>query len=421
MPFSPLQEGKHHIQYSDTPGEVLSPAGLKSGEMAFNVADGKRYMRAAGGNLMTVSGSVSPQWETSNPEAWPAFQASMESTISTATLDPSPTTKSMPVDKLPAGYRITYGCPFGENEVLFMWWHPGVDNGTQGIIWNVETDETRLTAPLFENTRHAFGMAEFENGKILITTYQGGGKNWLYDPATDTAHTYDYLTPATWGQNGTFFWGNKREIAATPDAGIDSFAVYSQDGSYRLVSKNAPYGAHRAGQLMKNGHVYLFRGTSSYVRATLDPTTGVITYGDPVGYWADTGTLMPDGKVFLMPYSGNDTRVPGLYDPDTGVITPCPGGSIGPTGTAWYGAMLLPTGHVLIQHRVDATAYLYDVDTGIVRTDTLPAKSLAPFYAGSGWIVSHVAANDTPPPAYRTSSDSFSPEVTRSAYFGTWN
>ena len=60
MPFSPIQDGKHHIQYSDIPGETMRAAGLKPGEVAINTADAKMFMRAEGGNLLTFDGMVYP-------------------------------------------------------------------------------------------------------------------------------------------------------------------------------------------------------------------------------------------------------------------------------------------------------------------------------------------------------------------------
>ncbi len=56
MPYRPIQEGKHHIQYSTTPGETLQPGGLKPGELAVNTADGVMFCGSADGSITSVGG-----------------------------------------------------------------------------------------------------------------------------------------------------------------------------------------------------------------------------------------------------------------------------------------------------------------------------------------------------------------------------
>ena len=59
MPYRPIQEGKHHIQYSDIPGEVLQPGGLKPGELAINSADGAVYCGGEDQSVVRLSGATS--------------------------------------------------------------------------------------------------------------------------------------------------------------------------------------------------------------------------------------------------------------------------------------------------------------------------------------------------------------------------
>jgi hypothetical protein len=59
MPYRPIQEGKHHIQYSDKPGEVLQPGGLKPGELAINSADGAVYCGGESQSVVRLSGATS--------------------------------------------------------------------------------------------------------------------------------------------------------------------------------------------------------------------------------------------------------------------------------------------------------------------------------------------------------------------------
>ena len=83
---------------------------------------------------------------------------------------------------------------------------------------------------------------------------------------------------------------------------------------------------------------------------TLTTTAG--TY--PGGNAFFGGVLLPDGRVFCVPYNSATARI---YDPTTDTIT-TPAGTY-PGGGAFTGGVLLPDGRVFCVPRVSTTARIY--------------------------------------------------------------
>ena len=123
-------------------------------------------------------------------------------------------------------------------------------------------------------------------------------------------------------------------------------------------------------------------------QAALQAQAGVATYADqtttPTGAYPGSaafsgGVLLPDGRVFCVPYNSTSARI---YDPATDTLST-------PTGTypgsyAFYGGVLLPDGRVFCVPSNSTSARIYDpaTDTLTTPTGTYPGS-----YAFSGGVL----------------------------------
>jgi len=84
------------------------------------------------------------------------------------------------------------------------------------------------------------------------------------------------------------------------------------------------------------------------------------------------GVLLPNGKVFCVPYNATSARI---YDPVTDTLT-TPAGTY-PGGSAYYGGVLLPNGKVFCVPCNAASARIYDpvTDTLTTPAGTYPGSS----------------------------------------------
>jgi hypothetical protein len=216
----------------------------------------------------------------------------------------------------------------------------------------------------------------------------------LYDPRSGTfTATGNMMTPRSWHtatllpDGRVLITGGGVTNAAQGAFGDPSFAsaeLYDPDtGTFSATGDmtTARYGS--TATLLNNGKVLIAGGFQRDPGALnirilasaelYDPSTGTFTAtGDMTSEWADTATLLPNGKVLIT--RGNPDGPPpflssaDLYDPSTGTFTAAAYTTVNHTGPK---ATLVMNGKVLIAggdmgdgDGASVIAELYDPDTG---------------------------------------------------------
>ena len=117
--------------------------------------------------------------------------------------------------------------------------------------------------------------------------------------------------------------------------------------------------------------------STNYGALTDTLTTPAGTY--PGGGAYAGGVLLPDGRVFCVPYIAKTARI---YDPATNTLT-TPAGAY-PGSGAYIGGVLLPDGRVFCVPHNATTARIYDPATD---TLTTPAGTYPGNYAYAGGVL----------------------------------
>ena len=121
-------------------------------------------------------------------------------------------------------------------------------------------------------------------------------------------------------------------------------------------------------------------------QAALQAQAGVATYADetvtPTGTYPGSsaflgGVLLPDGRVFCVPFSSTSARI---YDPATNTLS-TPAGTY-PGSDAFFGGVLLPDGRVFCVPHKSTSARIYDPATNTLSTPTGTYPGSTFFYGG---------------------------------------
>jgi hypothetical protein len=197
MPFSPIQDGKHHIQYSDTPGETIRAAGLKAGEIAINTADAKMYLRAAGGNLLTFDGAVAPQGDAIDLSILKEY---MNSKMLPAVGDASPVLSDITNWGLPDIVATTlYACSLPGGKVAVV--HGDRTNDTVKL-YIIDTDTgTHVFVKDLPGVTGSGAFIGYDAETALLVYFVPGGSNKIQAVTTDGSREY------TFGQAPANIWG----------------------------------------------------------------------------------------------------------------------------------------------------------------------------------------------------------------------
>jgi len=135
--------------------------------------------------------------------------------------------------------------------------------------------------------------------------------------------------------------------------------VYTNLGTYASA-----YASGDSLRVSLDGNAWrLYKITSAGVATLLGSGTTAVTTGSlttptgtyPGGYAYVGGVLLPDGRVFCVPFSATSARI---YNPTTDTLT-TPTGTY-PGGYAYAGGVLLPDGRVFCVPRSATSARIYD-------------------------------------------------------------
>src|SRR5580700_3173359 len=283
------------------------------------------------------------------------------------------------------------------------------------------------------------------NGKVLIA---GGTDNFsiwasaeIYDPGTGTfTATGNMTTPRAWHTGtllpdgkvlivgGTVYQGNSELASPT----LASAELYDPDAGTFSATGNltTPRESHTA-TLLNNGMVLIagrlqqFPPPSDVFLASAelyDPSTGIFTAtGNMTGPWADTATLLANGKVLI---TRDDNVIPtdvssaDLYDPSIGTFTSAGYLNVNHTGPT---ATLVTNGKVLIAGGdcgdgscgAVVIAELYDPATGVFSTSNMTVgreQDTATLLAdGRVLIAGGIAAGVNPDPSVGGSAEIYDP------------
>jgi hypothetical protein len=231
-----------------------------------------------------------------------------------------------------------------------------------------QTAGTFMPAGNMTTPRYLHSATLLADGRVLIAggemiepvsrRFRGLTSAELYDPLTGTfTPTGEMASPRT-VYNGTFTLLPNGKVLATggfaghPVAGAE---LYDPDtGTFSATgSMMVPRMGHTA-TLLDNGKVLIAGGWDGVHNLTstelYDPLTGTFTVtGDMSGPWADTATLLPNGKVLVT--RSNPERIVNadfltdIYDPSTGLFSPTGTQVVANSGPT---ATLLTNSNVLI-------------------------------------------------------------------------
>jgi len=158
----------------------------------------------------------------------------------------------------------------------------------------------------------------------------------LYDPRSGMfMATGNMMTPRSGGHTATLLpdgrvlitgGGVSSEYDVFGDPSFVSAELYDPDtGTFSATGRMTTARDGSTATLLNNGKVLIAGGARSLGRAELyDPSTGTFAAtGDMTSVWADTATLLPNGRVLI---TRTDQVVPfrssaDLYDPSTGAFT----------------------------------------------------------------------------------------------------
>jgi hypothetical protein len=221
-------------------------------------------------------------------------------------------------------------------------------------------------------TRHSGLLAEvLVYNRALSSTERQQVENYL---------TNKWITPGnsstSWRNVGPTHWPSyASSIQQTVASTTVSSTLTTPTGTYGTAGSNLFAG----GVLLPDGRVFCVPYNSDTARiyepATNSLATPTGTYGTVGGNSFIGGVLLPDGRVFCVPYSSTQARI---YDPESDTLS-VPAGSY--NGSASFaGGVLLPDGRVFcVPHNSD-TARIYDPATNVLTT---PPGTYGPVGGGS--------------------------------------
>jgi hypothetical protein len=382
MPFTdvPGQLSRLRVKVSQVPGEPYPSAGLRTGELAMNAADGRLYARGPGGSQLVLQGELSPYWKSANAESWPVFRKSMEDTVAEASQVPpsfSQIGTGAPINGTSVATAVTL--PDGENVFLsyrnnapITWEHPC-------YLYNTRAN-TFTVLPYTIRVNQFYGAALLPNGRIFFTSWNGSYPCYVVEPYSGETTVVDMSWQPSGGQvftNGCVTLPGG-DIAIVPTTAIGKFVpVFRwQTNKVDLIPYSVDVKSHRTGQLMPDGRVIFFGIGSAKQLDVFDPASERLErVVEDAGFSQRGGGLMNDGRIMVAAHEA--PFIPRVFDPSDNSLTPCAGGAV--PGRAWS-AMPTPLGLTAICG--DSEVWLYDTETGV--QETLACASSGPIMTRGG-------------------------------------
>lgn len=374
MPFKdvPGQLSRLRVKVSQVPGEPYPAAGLRTGELAMNTADGILYARGSGGSQVVLQGELSPYWKSANAESWPVFRKSMEDTVAEASqVTPSFAQIGTPN---PPGDAVWSAVTLPDGENVFFAYRNNTALTAEMPCYLYNTRANTFTAlPYTLRMNHIFGAALLPNGRIFLSSWHGSYPCYVVEPYSGETTVVDM----SWQPAGVQWFSNGcvtlpgGDIAIVPDIGIGKFVPVFRwrTNKVDLIPYSVAVKGHRTGQLMPDGRVIFFGNgnTASNQLDVFDPASERLErVAEDAGFVHRGGGLMNDGRImvpaYLAPY------LPHVFDPSDNSLTPCAGGVV--PGGAWS-AMPTPLGLTAICGSNEV--WLYDTETGIQETMACPS------------------------------------------------
>jgi hypothetical protein len=290
---------------------------------------------------------IGVDWRFVGLSYWPAYQANIQQTITTATVADTLTTPSgtYPFTGFAGGVLLPDGRVFC---VPF--------SSTTAFIYDPASDTLTVPSGTYPSGGAFFGGVLLPNGRVFCVP-RNSTTAFIYDPATDTLTVPSGTYPGNAAYSGgvllpdgrVFCVPHNNTTARIYDPASDSLATPS--GTYPGGS------AYFGGVLLPDGRVFCVPRNATTARI-YDPATDTVT--TPSGIYPGEGAffggaLLPDGRVFCVPFNSTTARI---YDPVADTLT-TPSGTY-PGGSAFLGGVLLPNGRVFCVPRSATTARIYD-------------------------------------------------------------
>ncbi len=265
---------------------------------------------------------------------------------------------------------------------------PAQPLGSFTATGNMTTVRSGHTATLLTDGRVLFAGGEVQRSDL----YKTQSSAELYDPRTRTfTATGNMITPRRW-HTATLVADGRVLIAggdsydssgsAIPSGTQSSAELYDpRTGTFTATGNMTASRRWHTSTLLNDGKVLIAGGSYPgegfccfHAGAEIyDPGTGTFTAtGSMVAQWADTATLLPNGKVFVTkgnPQTGPYLSSSELYDPSRGTFTfagYAAANHTGPTATLMMdGKVLIAGGNAGDGDWSSNIAELYDPATGV--------------------------------------------------------
>jgi len=180
------------------------------------------------------------------------------------------------------------------------------------------------------------GCCLLRDGRVLLAPYSGSDRICIYDPKTNSWFT----------------------------------SSVSITGTFIFISAS----------MLPDGRVYCMASGFIAQSRIYDPATdtAVLAAGTILTSEFSACTLLPNGKVYLIPYAGAG---PKLYDPVADTLTASAG--VYSNSEGWFGSVWLPDGRLFVCPHGSTTARIYDWRTDTVTTPGGTYPGGRAFYSGT--------------------------------------
>lgn len=304
-------------------------------------------------------------WRFIGSSYWPAYNISINQTISSSSVNDSFSSSSISLSTIQKYYG---GVLLPDGKVFCVPY-----SASRPLIYDSSTDTSFEATGLSGSTFN--GGVLMKDGRVFMVPL-GGTSARIYDPSTNIVSIAGGTYPGSGGLGGGVLLPDGRVFCIPRNS---STAIIYDPTTDSASTPTGNYGTDATkfigGVLLPDGRVFLSPYNSTVIKI-YDPAsdtvfTSGVTYPSGVGRFLGS-VLLPDGRIFSVPHYNTTARI---YDPASDTVS-TPTGSY-PGNLAFAGGVLLPNGKVFCVPRTSSTAIVYDPisDTTSTASGVLPGTN----------------------------------------------